>query len=58
MYRFSVEWARIEPAEGCFSKVELLHYRRMIDVCHANGVEPMVTLNHMTLPLWLASQGG
>ncbi len=30
----------------------------MIDVCHVNGVEPMVTLNHMTLPLWLASQDG
>ena len=56
MYRFSIEWARIEPAEGCFSKAQLLHYRQMIDACHENGVEPMVTLNHMTLPLWLATQ--
>ena len=58
MYRFSIEWARIEPAEGCFSKAQLLHYRHMIDVCHQNGVEPMVTLNHMTLPQWLAAKGG
>ena len=58
MYRFSIEWARIEPAEGCFSKAQLLHYRQMIDACHENGVEPMVTLNHMTLPLWLATKGG
>ena len=56
MYRFSIEWARIEPAEGCFSKAQLLHYRQMIDACHENGVEPMVTLNHMTLPLWLATK--
>lgn len=58
MYRFSIEWARIEPAEGCFSKAQLLHYRHMIDACHENGIEPMVTLNHMTLPLWLAVKGG
>ena len=58
MYRFSIEWARIEPAYVCFSIAQLLHYRQMIDACHENGVEPMVTLNHMTLPLWLATKGG
>ncbi|WP_278814790.1 family 1 glycosylhydrolase, partial [Bifidobacterium pullorum] len=58
MYRFSVEWARIEPECGCFSKAQLLHYRRMIDTCRQYGVEPMVTLYHMTLPLWFAEQGG
>lgn len=58
MYRFSIEWARIEPECGCFSKAQLLHYRRMIDTCRQYGVEPMVTLYHMTLPLWFAEQGG
>src|SRR5438093_1586370 len=29
-YRFSIEWARIEPAEGQISRAELAHYRRMI----------------------------
>ena len=28
-YRFGVEWARIEPEEGYFSRAELDHYRRM-----------------------------
>ena len=46
MYRFGIEWARIEPVEGCFSKAELLHYRAMIDACHEFGVEPMVTIYH------------
>ena len=27
-YRFSVEWSRIEPAEGEFSPAALAHYRR------------------------------
>ena len=26
-YRFSVEWSRIEPAEGEFSRAALAHYR-------------------------------
>ncbi len=58
MYRFSVEWARIEPERDQFSRAQLLHYRRMIDVCRQYGVEPMVTLHHFTLPHWFAHDGG
>ena len=28
-YRFSIEWARIEPAEGQFSTATLMHYRQI-----------------------------
>ena len=47
-YRFSVEWARIEPEEGKFDETEIEHYRRVIACCRANGVEPIVTLMHFT----------
>lgn len=57
-YRFSVEWARVEPEEGFFSRAQILHYRGMIEACLEAGVTPMVTLNHMTLPRWLAHRGG
>ncbi len=57
-YRFSVEWARVEPADGRFSRAQLLHYRAMIDTCHAHGVTPIVTLHHFTGPLWFAREGG
>ena len=57
-YRFSVEWARIEPAEGTFDAKELDHYRAVVDCVRANGLTPMVTLNHFTLPRWVAAQGG
>jgi len=30
-YRFSIEWARIEPEKGFFSRAELEHYRRMLE---------------------------
>jgi beta-glucosidase len=56
-YRFSLEWSRIEPAEGEFSAVALDHYRRMAEVCHEHGVVPVVTFHHFTHPRWLAAKG-
>lgn len=57
-YRYSVEWARIEPADGSFDEAELDHYRRMTDVVREAGLMPIVTLHHFTLPRWLARRGG
>jgi len=57
-YRFSVEWARIEPSEGQFDETQLEHYRRMVAAVLESNLTPMVTLNHFTLPLWVAKQGG
>ena len=57
-YRFSVEWARIEPEEGEFDASEIEHYRRVIACCRANAVEPIVTLMHFTSPVWLIRKGG
>lgn len=57
-YRFSVEWARIEPEEGKFDEQEIEHYRKVIRCCKAHGVEPIVTLHHFTSPVWLIRKGG
>ena len=57
-YRFSIEWARVEPEEGHFSQAVLDHYRRMLLACHQNGLKPMVTFHHFTSPRWLISAGG
>ncbi len=57
-YRFSIEWARIEPEEGKFEETELEHYRDVIRACRENGIEPIVTLLHFTSPKWLISKGG
>lgn len=57
-YRFSVEWARIEPEEGEFSSAQLEHYRRVAGACRQLDVTPIVTLQHFTLPRWLADAGG
>ena len=57
-YRFSVEWARIEPEQGKFDEKEIEHYRKMIKCCRDNGVEPVITLMHFTSPVWLIKLGG
>jgi beta-glucosidase len=57
-YRFSVEWARIEPEPGEFSLAALDHYRRQLDSCRRRGLVPVVTLHHFTLPRWMAERGG
>jgi beta-glucosidase len=57
-YRFSVEWARIEPAPGEFSAAAIAHYRRMVEGALERGLRPLVTLHHFTNPLWLDQVGG
>ena len=57
-YRFSLEWSRIEPAEGEFSLAALEHYRRMCAACHGHGILPVVTFHHFTTPRWLTAAGG
>ncbi len=57
-YRFSIEWARIEPEEGRFDEKEMAHYMDVIACCKANGIEPVVTLHHFSSPKWLICKGG
>lgn len=57
-YRLSIEWARIEPEEGCFSVAALEHYRRMLAACWEHRIMPCVTFHHFTSPLWFTADGG
>ena len=57
-YRFSLEWARIEPEPGYFSRAALDHYRRMVACCLEHDVTPVVTYCHFTTPRWFAGSGG
>jgi beta-glucosidase len=57
-YRFSLEWSRIEPEPGEWSRASLEHYRRMCAACLEHDVVPVVTFHHFTSPLWFARQGG
>lgn len=57
-YRFSIEWARIEPIQGTFDENEIEHYRKVLECCRENQIEPIVTMLHFTSPKWLIEQGG
>lgn len=57
-YRFSLEWARIEPEEGVFDAEATEHYRDVIQCCYDHGIEPIVTLHHFSSPKWLIGRGG
>ena len=57
-HRFSLEWSRIEPEPGRFDADALDHYVEVARRCGELDMEPLVTLHHFTLPLWLADRGG
>lgn len=57
-YRFSIEWARIEPEKGKFDENEIRHYEKVLECCEKHGITPIVTLHHFSSPAWLIGQGG
>ncbi|MFB7298224.1 glycoside hydrolase family 1 protein [Streptomyces rubiginosohelvolus] len=57
-YRFSVEWARIEPERGHVSRAAVAHYRAMVRGALDRGLTPVVTLHHFTSPKWFSALGG
>jgi beta-glucosidase len=56
--RISVEWARLEPDEGRWDDAATGRYLNMLRGLRDRGMEPLVTLNHFTLPQWVAARGG
>jgi len=58
IYRFSVEWSRIEPSEDNFSEEGVSYYINILEELKKNGIEPMLTLWHWTIPVWLEKKGG
>jgi beta-glucosidase len=57
-YRFSLEWSRIEPEHGEWSRAALDHYRRVCAACRERGLAPIATFHHFTTPRWVAHRGG
>lgn len=57
-HRLSVEWSRIEPREGEWNEMAVAHYIDVFDALRQRNIEPIVTLNHFTLPAWFLRRGG
>jgi beta-glucosidase/6-phospho-beta-glucosidase/beta-galactosidase len=60
-YRFSLEWSRIQPrppstsspSDEDFDQGAIDYYLQALHEMRARGLEPILTINHMTLPQWV-----
>ncbi len=57
LFRFSIEWSRIEPAENEFSKAAMNHYINVAEKCLEHSIEPCITFHHFTTPIWATKDG-
>ena len=58
-YSFSISWSRVMPfGKGPVNEQALAHYDDVIQTCLDYGVEPIVTLFHWDLPLYLQIEYG
>src|SRR5256886_522926 len=58
VHRLSIEWSRVEPAEGEFDQAQIEHYREVLTELSQRGMVAMVSLHHFTSPLWFTHRGG
>ncbi|AKF06028.1 family 1 glycosylhydrolase [Sandaracinus amylolyticus] len=52
-YRFSVEWARVEPQRDQVDEDALAHYSALLDALVTAGIRPMITVHHFSNPTWV-----
>ena len=58
-YRFSINWSRIFPdASGKINEIGLKFYSDLVDELIKADIEPLCTLYHWDLPMWVYEMGG
>lgn len=57
IYRFGIEWSRIEPRRGEYDAEAISHYREEIEYMIEKGIKPLLTIHHFTNPLWFEDMG-
>jgi len=56
-HRLGLEWSRLEKNQGTWDQAEWDHYKTVVNELVRLGIEPIVTLNHFTVPVWFARKG-
>lgn len=57
-YRFSVSWPRIIPRPGVINQAGIAFYRQLVQELRSAGIEPLCTLYHWDMPMWVYERGG
>ena len=57
-YRFSISWSRVMPDEGRINPKGIAFYSELVDELRRNDIEPIVTIYHWDLPVWVQERGG
>lgn len=57
-FRISIEWARVYPSEGNINEDAILYYRKLVDYIQSLHLTPVLTIQHFTIPDWIAKEGG
>jgi beta-glucosidase len=57
-HRLSLEWSRIQPAPDRWDEDALDHYREIVRGLVDRNMTPLVSLHHVTDPIWLSELGG
>ncbi len=56
-YRFSIEWARIQPQKDRVDMSAVNRYREEISYMIERGIRPLLTLHHFSNPMWFEKLG-
>ncbi len=56
-YRFSISWSRVMP-NGKINQEGVNFYKNLIELLKKNKIQPIVTVFHFDLPVYIAKQGG
>jgi len=57
-HRMGLEWSRLEKEENVWDENEWAHCSEVINELIKLEIQPIVTLNHFTIPKWLADKNG
>jgi beta-glucosidase/6-phospho-beta-glucosidase/beta-galactosidase len=53
VFRFSADWARIEPMPGMYDEGEIDHVVAVLQAAKDRGLEPVLTFWHWVVPAWV-----
>jgi beta-glucosidase len=57
-YRFSIEWSKVQPSPTEWNANAIQHYSDEVDQLLSNQIQPIITLQHFTIPTWFDELGG